>query len=287
MMLILEIATGVVLGGLGLMFLPYLLVSVVALAGASRGIHRTPLAEKCWRLTRIILGTGAVIVLIVTIISLATPTPRQYDYSYNYTPPTSEAERRQIASMFVPSVSKNIGLYTVRGPSAVQPSDPPAKPSFDCSRVTKWAALQVCATPSLAIADSRMSSLYMQLMAGLNGTEKSNLRDAQRAWVKKRDACEFSTAPGECLSDIYSSRISELTELVIMPEPGPVSVTPVTGLETAPAPGSPATDAQTPPTAQPEPDAASARTEDSLRPCTEEDKRIASMAAKNPIVTEG
>jgi hypothetical protein len=124
-----------------------------------------------------------------------------------------------------------------------------------------------------------MSSLYMQLMTGLSVAEKSNLRAAQRAWVKKRDSCEFSTAPGACLSDTYSSRISELTELIIMPKSnGPVSVSPVAGLEPAPAPELPVTDGQALPTAQPAPAAAMG---DTPPPCTEEDKRIASMAAEN------
>ena len=41
------------------------------------------------------------------------------------------------------------------------------QPSFDCAKVRKWAELQVCATPLLAVKDAQMGSIRVRYFAGL------------------------------------------------------------------------------------------------------------------------
>lgn len=86
----------------------------------------------------------------------------------------------------------------------------PTGPSFPCVAPTKWAEVQVCASANLADKDRRMADLYRNLMLPLFPVEQKALRQAQRDWLRKRDLCQFSAAPIDCLDALYNRRLASL-----------------------------------------------------------------------------
>lgn len=73
-----------------------------------------------------------------------------------------------------------------------------ASPAFandDCDRNNQsQMAINQCAGVDAANADAALNKIYKQLVAKLDGKEKTALRDAQRAWIAFRDKeCEYRT----------------------------------------------------------------------------------------------
>ncbi|NYT79525.1 DUF1311 domain-containing protein [Alcaligenaceae bacterium] len=77
--------------------------------------------------------------------------------------------------------------------------------SFDCSKASNKAEILICGVPELSALDVRLAEHYRK--ARETQSNKSILRDAQRAWLKQRDQCENL----ECLRSAYLKRIHELT----------------------------------------------------------------------------
>ncbi len=83
------------------------------------------------------------------------------------------------------------------------------KPSFDCPTDRGAVEQAICSNPSLSAKDARMDSLYRQAQQELSGSVRAQLETAQRAWVKRRNACRGSDL-GSCIERTYDTRLREL-----------------------------------------------------------------------------
>src|SRR6267142_215159 len=91
-----------------------------------------------------------------------------------------------------------------------------------CSDANTQTEMNICAGKEYKAADATLNRVYQQLVAMLEPEEKAQLKEAQTAWIKYRDAnCEFvadqykggSIRPmihGLCLAGVTSNRTSEL-----------------------------------------------------------------------------
>lgn len=84
--------------------------------------------------------------------------------------------------------------------------------SFDCRRAVVWAEKTVCADAALAAQDRRLAEIYGQAAAGLPVAERQDMKKAQRAWIRTRNACVRDAQPIACLGHRYEARIAELAE---------------------------------------------------------------------------
>ena len=78
------------------------------------------------------------------------------------------------------------------------------KQSFDCAKASSFAEKAICSNDDLAQLDVRMSKAYKAQLAATSNI--TSAKAAQRAWVKKREACG-SVA---CIRTLYATRIPEL-----------------------------------------------------------------------------
>lgn len=86
-----------------------------------------------------------------------------------------------------------------------------AKPSFDCAKASARVEQLVCRDDALAKLDLRMAALFRKAEESAEGERaRVALRDAQRAWPQKRNACGRSADPRACTLHAYRARISEL-----------------------------------------------------------------------------
>jgi len=83
-------------------------------------------------------------------------------------------------------------------------------PSFDCQKATTAVEHAICNDPQLAALDGELDAAYQEARSILNNDEKRVLRDAQRAWLKVRDACEADTWPVLCVKTTVMERLEEL-----------------------------------------------------------------------------
>jgi uncharacterized protein YecT (DUF1311 family) len=91
-----------------------------------------------------------------------------------------------------------------------------------CSDANTQAEMNICAGNEYKTADAALNRVYQQLVAMLDSAEKDQLKEAQAAWIKYRDAdCDFvgdqykggSIRPmihGLCLADVTRNRTAEL-----------------------------------------------------------------------------
>lgn len=96
----------------------------------------------------------------------------------------------------------------------VLPAALAAKPSFDCAKAAARAEQLVCRDEALAKLDQRMTGLFRKaedIAAGERA--RIALRDGQRAWPQKRNACGRSADLRGCVLHAYRVRISELQVL--------------------------------------------------------------------------
>ena len=97
----------------------------------------------------------------------------------------------------------------------------PAK-NEPCADAQSQAEMNICWGKEYKAADATLNQVYRQLFAKLDDEQKAQLKNAQTAWLKYRDAnCEFvadqykggSMRPmiaAICLADITSNRSTEL-----------------------------------------------------------------------------
>lgn len=81
-----------------------------------------------------------------------------------------------------------------------------AGPSFDCSKATSATALAICGNADLSELDRQMAIDYY---TRTNYATDETVRDAQRAWIRARNACQTDVA---CLQQAYSLRIQQLQQ---------------------------------------------------------------------------
>ena len=77
-----------------------------------------------------------------------------------------------------------------------------AAPSFDCSKASTAVEQAICSSAELSRLDRQLAQAYR----GLAATE----RDAQRAWIRQRNACKSDI---DCLTKQYQDRIVTLERL--------------------------------------------------------------------------
>jgi uncharacterized protein YecT (DUF1311 family) len=97
----------------------------------------------------------------------------------------------------------------------------PAK-NEPCADAQSQAEMNICWGKEYKAADATLNQVYRQLFAKLDDEQKAQLKDAQNAWLKYRDAnCEFvadqykggSMRPmiaAICLADVTHNRTTEL-----------------------------------------------------------------------------
>jgi uncharacterized protein YecT (DUF1311 family) len=91
-----------------------------------------------------------------------------------------------------------------------------------CADAHTQAEMNICAGKEYKAADATLNRVYQQLVAMLDAEAKAQLKEAQTAWIKYRDAnCDFvgdqykggSIRPliyGLCLADVTRNRTAEL-----------------------------------------------------------------------------
>ena len=112
----------------------------------------------------------------------------------------------QVSKAFVAvAVAATVGA--VAPPATAQ-----SGPSFSCAKARSWVERTICGDPVLADKDQRMAQAYRGLLeeareGGGPGTDLSNFRNDQRAWLRRRDQCRTRA----CLHRLYDRRIDDLT----------------------------------------------------------------------------
>lgn len=98
--------------------------------------------------------------------------------------------------------------------------------ALDCTNANTQAEMNQCAGESFQEADQALNQAYGDLMGGFGEQEdlKEALREAQRAWIRFRDAeCDFRTFSSRmgsiyptlraaCLEDLTRARTEQLRE---------------------------------------------------------------------------
>ncbi|WP_431223858.1 lysozyme inhibitor LprI family protein [Serratia sp. L9] len=79
--------------------------------------------------------------------------------------------------------------------------------SFDCTKATSDVEHAICNNPKLSDLDEQLNDNYQLAIANLPGDQADALRNAQRNWLKQRDACQGKES---CLNDLFSQRATQL-----------------------------------------------------------------------------
>lgn len=78
--------------------------------------------------------------------------------------------------------------------------------SFNCGKASTLIESLICRDPVLSRQDSKMATLYRDVLRRSSPGDRQSVRDEQRAWIEERDRCEDK----ECLDLVYSKRIYDL-----------------------------------------------------------------------------
>jgi uncharacterized protein len=82
---------------------------------------------------------------------------------------------------------------------------------IDCAKATSAADRTICRNYTLGQAEARMATLYCIDMSLVAMGQRGDIGDAQKAWLKTRDACGANVA---CLTKAYSDRIDQLNKVI-------------------------------------------------------------------------
>jgi uncharacterized protein len=97
-----------------------------------------------------------------------------------------------------------------RIPPSVAPQAELITPSFDCRLDTKPVEQAICADTSLSARDRILSETYYRLADTLPQGDRIGLRDQQRDWIRRRNACTASGNMPHCIAQAYDQRIAQL-----------------------------------------------------------------------------
>lgn len=89
------------------------------------------------------------------------------------------------------------------------------RPGFDCGRAASLVEHALCDEPGLARLDVTLNMAFEARRDATPDAERAALREAQRAWLRRRDACAADPWPVECVRREISARIDALRD------PGP------------------------------------------------------------------
>src|ERR1700760_2574614 len=78
---------------------------------------------------------------------------------------------------------------------------------IDCGKASSSAERAICRSYSLGQAEARMATLFGVVTSLVAMGQRGDIGDAQRKWLKQRDACGEEAA---CLARAYQSRIDTL-----------------------------------------------------------------------------
>jgi uncharacterized protein YecT (DUF1311 family) len=79
-------------------------------------------------------------------------------------------------------------------------------PSFPCAKAESKVELLICGSAELAALDRRMAKTYSGARKGLEPEDAKALREAQKRWLRSRDACDDAA----CVTRRYRGRLAEL-----------------------------------------------------------------------------
>jgi uncharacterized protein len=79
---------------------------------------------------------------------------------------------------------------------------------IDCSKASSPAELAICRSYPLGQAEARTATLFGIVTSLVAMGQRGDIGDAQRKWLKQRDACGGDNA---CLARAYQSRITALS----------------------------------------------------------------------------
>jgi len=78
---------------------------------------------------------------------------------------------------------------------------------LNCAKAASPAERAICRNYDLGQKEARMATLFGVATSLVAMGQRGNIEDAQRAWLKKRDACGGDVA---CLGKSYDARINAL-----------------------------------------------------------------------------
>ena len=81
---------------------------------------------------------------------------------------------------------------------------------LDCAKAKSAAEKTICKSYALGQAEARGDAVRYRDVARCHG-QRGDLRDAQREWLKTREACGASVP---CLTDTYATRIRALADVI-------------------------------------------------------------------------
>ncbi|HYT49542.1 MAG TPA: lysozyme inhibitor LprI family protein [Pyrinomonadaceae bacterium] len=88
------------------------------------------------------------------------------------------------------------------------------KKTEPCADAQTQSDMNICWGNQYKSADTQLNKTYQQLAALLEADEKAQLKNAETAWIKYRDAnCDFTIRPmiyAICLADVTNNRTTEL-----------------------------------------------------------------------------
>src|SRR3954454_7765012 len=79
---------------------------------------------------------------------------------------------------------------------------------IDCPKASLPTESAICRSYALGQAEARMATLFGVVKSLVAMGQRSHITDAQREWLKKRNACAADTT---CLARAYQSRIKALS----------------------------------------------------------------------------
>jgi uncharacterized protein len=79
---------------------------------------------------------------------------------------------------------------------------------LDCGKASAPAERAICRSYPLGQAEARMATLFGVVTSLVAMGQRGDIGDAQRKWLKQRDACGNDTT---CLARAYQSRIDALS----------------------------------------------------------------------------
>ena len=125
------------------------------------------------------------------------------------TPPTRTAPRATPPRAPTPAPAPPRPAAPPVRRAEVPPPPPPARPSFDCRRARNSAERTICSDQGLANLDVQMARRYARMQNNVDGKAAQILRDEQREWLRRRDACETR----ECLALMYETRAARMDRI--------------------------------------------------------------------------
>lgn len=79
---------------------------------------------------------------------------------------------------------------------------------IDCGRASSSAERAICRSYSLGQAEARTATLFGVVTSLVAMGQRADIGDAQRTWLKERNACGDDSA---CIARAYQSRIAALS----------------------------------------------------------------------------